>query len=120
MKLFEKQRLAQNRCYRIRKKVKGTVERPRLAVCFTNKHVYAQCIDDVEGKTMGALSSVSKEMREHHVKPNTTGAAILGKMFGEYLKSKGIGSVVFDRSGRAYHGCVKVFADAVREQGINF
>lgn len=120
MKLFEKQRLLQKRCYRIRKKVKGSSERPRLALCLTNKHIYAQCINDEEGKTLGYLSTLSKEVREQHLKPNLNGATALGKMFGEQAKSKGITKVVFDRAGKRYHGCVKAFADAVRAQGIDF
>ena len=120
MKLFEKQRLERNRRFRIRSRVKGTAERPRLALCLSNKHAYAQCIDDNVGRTMAALSSLSKELRAQHVKPNQAGMEALGKLFGTLLKEKGIEKVVFDRSGRSYFGCVRVFADAVRSQGINF
>ena len=120
MKLVEKQRLQQNRRYRIRSKVKGTADRPRLALYLSNKHLYAQCIDDTEGKTLAMLTSLSKEAKEQALKPNLSGAEAFGKLFGAHLKEKGIASVVFDRAGRSYHGCVKAFAEAVRSQAINF
>ena len=120
MKLFEKQRLEQNRRFRIRSKIKGTLERPRLALCLSNKHLYAQCIDDTQGCTLTALSSLSKDLRSQKLRPNCAGAEIFGKMFGTVLKERGIKSVVFDRAGRAYHGSVKAFAEAVRHQGIDF
>ena len=120
MKLAEKQRLEKNRRLRIRSRVKGTVERPRLSLCLSNKHAYAQCINDDEGKTLTALSSLSKPIKSQHLKPNRSGLEVLGKLFGSQLKEKGIDQVVFDRSGRSYFGCVQVFADAVRSQGINF
>ena len=78
MKLFEKQRLEQNRRFRIRSKVKGTAERPRLTLCLSNKHAYAQCIDDDAGRTLGALSSLSKILRALHLKPNVAGLQELG------------------------------------------
>lgn len=120
MKLFEKKRLEQNRRFRIRSKVKGTAERPRLTLCLSNKHAYAQCIDDDLGRTLGALSSLSKNLKTLHLKPNVAGLQELGRLFGNYLKEKGITQVVFDRAGRSYVGCVRVFADAIRETGINF
>lgn len=119
-KLFEKQRLELKRRTRIRAKVKGTMEKPRLALCLTNKHIYAQCIDDVAGKTLGALTSLSKELKDQHLKPNRAGVEVFGAKMGAYMKEKGIVNVVFDRAGRSYQGCVKIFADAVRAQGINF
>ncbi len=120
MKLIEKQRLEKNRRLRIRSRVKGTAERPRLTLCLSNKHAYAQCINDDEGKTLTALSSLSKNLKSQHIKPNRLGLEVLGKLFGSLLKEKGVNQVVFDRAGRAYFGCVQVFADAVRSQGINF
>ncbi len=120
MKLVEKQRLEKNRRLRIRSRVHGTAERPRLALCLSNKHAYAQCINDDLGGTLAALSSLTKDLRAQHIKPNRAGMEILGKLFGALLKEKGISQVVFDRAGRSYFGCVQVFADAVRAQGINF
>ncbi len=118
MKLAKKQKLAQNRRWRIRKKVRGTAARPRLTVCFTHKHVYAQCIDDVAGETLVYLSSLNKE--GEGTKPNRDGARELGGKIADIAKEKGIESVVFDRAGRLYHGCVKAFAEAARENGLKF
>jgi len=118
MKLQKKQSLAQKRRWRIRKKVRGTAERPRLAVHFSNKHIYAQCIDDVKGHTMAYVSSVGG--KDADVKANNDGALALGKAIAEKAKSAGIESVVFDRAGRRYHGCVKSFAEAAREGGLQF
>lgn len=117
MKLDKKKVLLQKRRWRIRKKVKGTAERPRLAVHFSNKHIYAQCIDDVKGHTMAYVSSVAKGAE---AKANNEGAAELGKVIAEKAKAAGIETVVFDRSGRRYHGCVKTFAEAAREGGLQF
>ena len=118
MKLQKKQSLAQKRRWRIRKKVQGTAERPRLAVHFSNKHIYAQCIDDVAGHTLAYASSVGG--KDAAVKANAEGAVALGKSIAEKAKSAGIESVVFDRAGRRYHGCVKSFAEAAREGGLQF
>ncbi len=120
MKLQKKKDLMQKRRWRIRKKIRGTAERPRLVVRFTNLHVYAQCINDVLGQTVASASSLDKDQREAAIKPNVEGAAKLGKALGEKAKAAGIESVVFDRAGRRYHGSVKAFADAVREAGIQF
>ena len=117
MKLEKKKTLLQRRRWRIRKKVKGTAERPRLSVHFSNKHIYAQCIDDEKGHTLLFLSSLAKDSK---LKANKEGATALGQTFAEKAKSAGIESVVFDRSGRLYHGCVKSFADAAREGGLKF
>ena len=118
MKLQKKKQLLQKRRRRIRKKVRGTTERPRLAVCFTHKHIHAQCIDDLSGSTITYLSTVAKDAKGNL--PNVEGATIFGKLFGEKVKGAGIKKIVFDRSGRKYHGRVKAFADAVRDNGIEF
>ncbi|MEM7791120.1 MAG: 50S ribosomal protein L18 [Verrucomicrobiota bacterium] len=117
MKLEKKKSLLQRRRWRIRKKVKGTAERPRLAVHFSNKHVYAQCIDDANGHTLAFASSLSKD---NSAKANVEGAVSVGKLIAEKAKAAKIETVVFDRSGRRYHGCVKSFAEAAREGGLNF
>lgn len=117
MKLQKKRALLQRRRWRIRKKVNGTAERPRLSVRFSNKHIYAQCIDDKKGHTLLFLSSLAKDVQ---VKANVEGAANLGKLFAEKAGSAGIESVVFDRGGRRYHGCIKSFAEAAREGGLKF
>ena len=120
MKLLKKKIIAQKRRLRIRKKIIGTEERLRLAIKFTGKHIYAQCIDDVNGKTIFYSSTNMKAIRPNAWKPNLDGAAYFGADFGEKLKKSGIQNVVLDRSGRLYHGAVKAFADAVREKGIKF
>ena len=117
MKLEKKKALLQRRRWRIRKKVKGSAERPRLAVHFSNKHIYAQCIDDTKGHTMLYLSSLAKGSK---IKANVEGAVELGKLLAEKAGPAGIKSVVFDRAGRRYHGCVKSFAEAAREGGLKF
>jgi len=120
MKIEKKNELIQKRRWRVRRKVIGTPERPRLSVHFSNKHIYAQAIDDVEGKTLAFASTLGKELRSQSLKANLGGAGTLGKAFAEKAKSAGISKVVFDRNGRKYHGCVKTFADAARETGLEF
>ena len=120
MKVLKKKQLAQKRRWRVRNKVSGTPERPRLSVCFPNKHIYAQCIDDTVGKTVVALCTTSEELNGEKILPNVAGAQTLGAKFGDKLKAAGVSAVVFDRGSRTYHGCVKSFADAVRAAGINF
>ncbi len=120
MKLETKKNLEQKRHWRVRRKVRGTSERPRLSVCFSNKHIYAQCIDDKQGKTLVALCTTSKELNGEKILPNVAGSKALGEKFGAKLKGAGVEAVVFDRGSRRYHGCVKTFADAVRSTGINF
>ena len=115
MKLAKKDTLLQKRRWRIRKKIKGTAERPRLAVHFSNKNIYAQCIDDVKGHTVAYVSSLGGD-----AKANNEGAVALGQAIAEKAKAAGVETVVFDRSGRRYHGCVKSFAEAAREGGLKF
>jgi large subunit ribosomal protein L18 len=115
-----KARLLQNRRWRIRKKVTGTAARPRLAVRFTAKHVYAQAINDDAGTTLVFLSSLDADLRKQKLKANIASAKALGVAFAAKAKAAGIESVVFDRSGAPYHGKVKTFADAAREGGLKF
>jgi large subunit ribosomal protein L18 len=120
MNTIQKAKLLQKRRWRIRKKINGTAARPRLTVCFSNKHIYAQCIDDETARTLLFLSSLDATLREQKVAANLKGAEALGKVFGERAKTAGINTVVFDRAGRSYHGCVKTFADTVRAAGLKF
>lgn len=120
MKLKHKQLLAQKRRWRIRKRIRGTAERPRLTVYFSRQHIHAQCIDDVAGKTLAAASTLGKDVAEEKLAANMEGATRLGKLLGEKASAAGIEAVVFDRGGRRYHGCVKAFADAAREAGLRF
>jgi large subunit ribosomal protein L18 len=118
--LTKKRLLRQKRVWRIRKKISGTPERPRLCVSFTNKHIYAQAIDDTSGKTLLTVSSLAKDVRDEKLSANRESAAKLGKTFAEKAKAAGIESVVFDRHGRPFHGRVKEFAEAAREGGLKF
>ncbi|MDR2779061.1 MAG: 50S ribosomal protein L18 [Puniceicoccales bacterium] len=117
---IDKKVCSEKRRKRIRKHIVGTATRPRLSVKFSGKHIYAQCINDEIGNTLVFLSTLTKEARAKKAIANVTGAALLGKMFGEKAVSSGIKQVVFDRGGRKYHGCVQSFADAAREIGLSF
>jgi len=103
---------------RIRKIVSGTAEKPRLSVFRSNKQIYAQLVDDVSGKTLAAVSSLSKDIEAKGNK--TEVAAIVGKTIAEKAIAAGISNVVFDRNGYLYHGRVKQLADAARKGGLKF
>jgi large subunit ribosomal protein L18 len=105
---------------RIRRKVKGTPERPRLAVFRSVKHIYAQVIDDTAGHTVVAASSSEKVAATGKSGGNMSGAKAIGKLVAERAKDKGIKAVVFDRGGYHYHGRVKALAEAAREAGLEF
>ncbi len=119
-KIEKKNILAQKRHWRVRSNIAGTAEKPRLSVKFSNKHITAQCIDDTEGKTLVSLCSMSKELNGEKILANMAGSVALAKKLGEKMKAANISTVVFDRGSRQYHGCVKAFADTLREAGINF
>ena len=104
---------------RIRKKVRGTAERPRLAIFRSVKHIYAQIIDDSNGVTLCAASSVEKDAGANPG-GNIAAAETIGKLIAERAKGKGIDKVVFDRGGYIYHGRIKSLADAAREAGLEF
>ncbi len=101
---------------RIRKKLSGTPERPRLAVNFSNQHVYAQVIDDTKGVTICSACTKNVDMK----KANLESAAKVGALIAERALAAGITDVVFDRGGFLYHGKVKSLADAAREAGLKF
>jgi len=104
---------------RIRKIVSGTPDRLRMSVFRSNKQIYVQFIDDVNGKTVLAVSSADKEVAEN-VKSKTEQAQAVGKAAAEKALAAGISSVVFDRNGYLYHGRIKSLADAAREGGLKF
>jgi len=108
------------RHYRVRKKVAGTSERPRLAVFRSNKHITAQVIDDRSGRTVAAASTVEKDLRTVGGTGNRQAAASVGRLVAERAKAAGINRVVFDRGGFLYHGRVAAVADAAREAGLEF
>jgi large subunit ribosomal protein L18 len=120
MNTIRKADLLQKRRWRIRKKVFGTSARPRLAVEFSSKHIYAQAVNDDNGTTLVFLSSLDADLRKQKLAANVAGAKALGIAFAQKAKAAGLSAVVFDRSGAPYHGKVKVFADAAREGGLVF
>ena len=105
---------------RIRKKISGTAEKPRIAVFRSNKQIYAQVVDDIKGITILSVSSREKEVAGQTGIKKTEQAKLVGKSLAEKCKEKGIENVVFDRSGYKYHGRVKSLADAAREGGLKF
>ncbi|HBC85521.1 MAG TPA: 50S ribosomal protein L18 [Lentisphaeria bacterium] len=105
---------------RLRKILSGTAQKPRLAVNFSSKHIYAQLIDDDSGKTIVSASSLCEEFRKTNAKTNLEGAKQLGKLAADKAVAAGIKSIVFDRGGYKYHGRVKAFADAARSGGLQF
>lgn len=104
---------------RIRAKLEGTAERPRLSVFRSNSHLYAQLIDDVKGHTMVAACTLEDELKDK-VGGSIEGAKLLGNMIAKRALAKNISDVVFDRSGYLYHGRVKALADSARESGLKF
>ena|SRR5437870_4023710 len=105
---------------RIRKIVSGTQERPRLAVHFSGKHIYAQIIDDDAGRTIASANTTEADLKAQKPKANAATATAVGKLVAERAKAKNINKVVFDRGGFIYHGKVKALADAAREGGLQF
>jgi large subunit ribosomal protein L18 len=121
MRTDKKAKLAQLRHWRIRKKVVGSAERPRMSVRFTGKNIYVQFIDDANGVTIASASTVSKAIADRDkLAANVNSAKRIGAVAAEAAKAKGINRVVFDRSGAQYHGKVKALADAAREAGLQF
>ncbi|WP_448522947.1 50S ribosomal protein L18 [Pseudothermotoga sp.] len=106
---------------RIRKKVKGTPEKPRLTVFKSEKHIYAQIIDDTKGHTLVSASTLDKELRQKLSEThNIEAAKEVGKLIAQRALSLGIKTVVFDRGGFKYHGRIRALADAAREAGLKF
>ncbi len=105
---------------RIRKRIKGTAEVPRMSVFRSNKHIYAQLIDDVSAKTIAAASSADKDLTVNEKAKKSEIAAIVGKKIAEKAKEKNVTKIVFDRGGYLYHGRVKALADAARKEGLKF
>jgi large subunit ribosomal protein L18 len=105
---------------RIRKKMQGTAERPRLNVYRSLNHIYVQVIDDLHGATLVSASSAEGEKANRRSGGNVAAAREVGKTIAERAKAKGVSKVVFDRGGYIYHGRVKALADAAREAGLQF
>ena len=106
------------RAHRVRNRVQGTSERPRLSVFRSSKHIYAQLIDDMKGVTLAAASTAGKAGDKYG--GNVKAASVVGKKLAEAAKAKGITKAAFDRGHYRYHGRVKALADAAREGGLQF
>lgn len=113
----DKNKLRLKRHRRIRGKISGTAERPRLSIFRSNKNIYAQLIDDVAGVTLASASTLDENVSDT---TKVEQAAAVGKAIAEAAKAKNISTVVFDRSGYLYHGRVQALADAARENGLDF
>ena len=105
---------------RVRKNITGTPERPRLSVFRSNNQIYAQLIDDIDGKTLVSASSLEKDIAEKEKIKKTQIAELVGKKLGDRAKEAKLTTVVFDRSGYRYHGRVKALADSARKAGLKF
>ena len=118
VKSFDKNAQRMKRHVRVRAKISGTTERPRLSVYRSNANIYAQIIDDVSGKTLASASSLEKDFEGNG--GNKEAARKVGKTVAERAKEKGISQVVFDRGGYLYHGRVAELAEGAREGGLEF
>jgi len=117
----ERQIARSKRQVRVRRKVRGSQERPRLCVFRSAKHIYAQIIEDVTGTTLVAVSTVTKDVGgDLKLSGNVEAAKLVGKKIAERALAKNITQVVFDRNGFLYHGRIKALADAAREAGLSF
>lgn len=118
----DKNKARVKRHLRVRKKIEGTSERPRLNVFRSSKHMYAQIIDDTNGVTLASASTLDKELKDQvgGNGGNIEAARKVGEMIANRAKQNGINQVVFDRSGYIYHGRVQAVADAAREAGLEF
>ena len=114
-------KVRENKHKRLRNRISGTTQRPRLAVFRSNNHMYAQIIDDTVGNTIAAASTLDKDVKEAVEKTNNVAAAAqVGTVIAKRALEKGITTVVFDRGGYIYHGKVQALADAAREAGLTF
>jgi len=120
MKLKTRTDYRKRRHLRVRRKVQGTTERPRMSVFVSNKHMYVQFIDDLEAKTLASVSTQDSQMKEMAGKNTVEAAKKLGSMAAKVAKDKGVETVVFDRGGFPFRGRVKAIADSAREAGLKF
>ena len=118
---IDKNEIRKRKHLRVRKNVSGTTERPRLCVYRSNSHIYAQIIDDTNGTTLAAASSLDKDVKSQVANGgNIEAAKEVGKLIASRASDKNIKAVVFDRGGYVYHGRVQALADAAREAGLEF
>jgi large subunit ribosomal protein L18 len=113
-------KLRKKRALRVRSKLRGTADKPRLSVVKTNAHIIAQLIDDEQGLTLGAISTFSKELRNTEFgRKNKNSAKVIGEKIASIAKAKNIDSVIFDRGFSKYHGVIAAVADGARENGLH-
>ena len=105
---------------RIRSHLRGSAQRPRLTVFRSNRHIYAQIIDDDQAHTLASASTVESENRDQNLSASVESAKVVGHLIGKRAVAKSIGQVVFDRSGYVYHGRIRALADGARESGLKF
>jgi len=118
---ISKEELKLKRHRRIRLKIFGTKERPRLVIRRSLKHLHATLVDDIERKILFSFSTLDKAVREKFMHAgNIKAAEFFGEVFGQQLKERGINRIVFDRAGYLYHGRIKAFAESLRKQGVEF
>lgn len=120
MSIKSKNKLRQHRKIRIRKKIFGTADQPRLVIFRSNLHIYAQLIDDITGSTLLTTSTLSLKDNGINVRANKSGSTLVGKEIARLAIEKQIIKIVFDRNGYLYHGRVKAVADGAREGGLKF
>lgn len=122
MKVTDKYTAKQRRHLRLRQRVVGTAQRPRLSVHRSLQNMYVQLIDDIKGHSLLACSTLTEDFKQKYPKEknNKKAAAALGEMVAERALAKGIDKVIFDRSGYKYHGRIKMLADAARGKGLKF
>jgi large subunit ribosomal protein L18 len=122
MAAINRKEARQRRKKRVRKKVKGMPDAPRLSIFKSSRHIYAQIVDDISSRTLVDVSSVSRDLRPQLQGKggNRKGAALVGEWIAKRALERGISQVVFDRNGFLYHGRVKVLAESAREHGLKF
>ena len=118
MSKLKKAEARKRRHLRLRKKISGTAERPRMAVFASNKHMYVQLINDDAGHTITSVSTLSEEFKKSRAKANLKGAETLGELAAEKAKGAGVSEAVFDRGGFSFHGRIKAMTDSARKKGL--
>lgn len=120
MELEKKKLIQKKRKFRVRKKINGTENKPRLSLKFTNKHIYAQCINDQKGETLSFITSNSNFFKKNNVKNNIEGCKILAQAFSKKLQSLSVNKLVLDRGYKKFHGKVKTFYEVLKKENLVF
>jgi len=120
MDLSKKKLIQKKRKFRVRKNINGTEKKPRLSLKFTNKHIYAQCIDDEKGKTLSFITSNCNIFKKDNIKNNIEGCKVIATFFSKKLESLSINKSVLDRGYKKFHGKVKAFYEVLKKEGFVF